>query len=141
ERLEKIQCLSLPTLPLPQVSPLVRAVNLAHLGDTIRSIPVLTLILLLPLRLGLLPLRLPRLEHLPHHLPPLVHLAVRRATPHTLPHAHLAERLGARGRLPVDEPAPAADEHDAVLGRRLVLAEEEVHDPVVPVRLARRTAA
>lgn len=77
-----------------------------------------------------------RFENFSYYALSLIHLAVTRSTGHALPHAELAEALGAGWGLSVDQATDLAYQDDAVLGGRFVLAEEDVEDAVVPVRLS-----
>lgn len=76
-----------------------------------------------------------RLENFSYYALSLIHLAVTRSTGHALPHAELAEALGAGWGLSVDQATDLAYQDEAVLGGGFVLAEEDVEDAVVPVRL------
>lgn len=81
------------------------------------------------------PLLSMRFKNFSYYALSLIHLAVTRSTGHALPHAELAEALGAGWGLSVDQATDLAYQDDAVLGGGFVLAEEDVEDAVVPVRL------
>lgn len=81
------------------------------------------------------PLLAVRFKNFSYYALSLIHLAVTRSTGHALPHAELAEALGAGWGLAVDQATDLAYQDDAVLGGGFVLAEEDVEDAVVPVRL------
>lgn len=76
-----------------------------------------------------------RFKNFSYYALSLIHLAVTRSTGHALPHAELAEALGAGWGLAVDQATDLAYQDDAVLGGGFILAEEDVEDAVVPVRL------
>jgi hypothetical protein len=91
--------------------------------------------LLLPLSLLLLLLLLFRRDIAHHLLRQLVFgAAVPAAAAAAAPAAQLGEAFRARRRQPVYEPAVRTEQREPVARQRLVLAQQHVEQPVVPVR-------